>query len=64
MNGFIEVHFEKEPVLLNVDAIEQVQGSIIFLRTPAAHFEYNSPHVTCRESYDEIKLLIQEATNG
>lgn len=61
MKGFIEVHSDSV-VLLNVNAIEMVDGNYIYLRTPAAHFENDYPRIVCRESYEEIKRLIQEAT--
>lgn len=64
MKGFIEVHNQTGFVMLNINAIEQVHGSTIYLRTSTAHFENDYPRIKCRESYDEIKRLIQEATNG
>lgn len=63
MRGFIEVHSQIDTFLLNINAIEQVQESTIYLRTSVAYFETDYPCIKCKESYDEIKRLIREA-NG
>lgn len=62
MKGFIEVEMQKdnEKRLINIRHIEEVADNYIYLA-------FNSPnsieqdYVQCKETYEEIKLKIQNA---
>ena len=62
MSKFIEVHSEK-PHLINIDHIVEVIDNTIYtddFLPNATDF----PHCSCKESYEEIKQLIYNATRG
>ena len=71
MKGFIEVHCNKIPILINIDRISGVQDNVycrnhhectICLKSSILY--NNSPEcfITPDESYDEVKRMIEEAT--
>lgn len=71
MKGFIEVHCNKLPILININRISGVQDNVycrnhhecsIFLNDSALCEDESMECITPEESYDEIKRRIEEAT--
>ena len=71
MKGFIEVHCDKNPMLINIDRISGVRDDVyfknhhecsIFLNDSALCEDESMDCITLDESYDEIKRRIEEAT--
>ena len=71
MKGFIEVHCDKLPMLINIDRISGVQDDVyfknhhecsIFLNDNALCEDESMDCIVPDESYDEIKRRIEEAT--
>ena len=71
MKGFIEVHCDKLPILINIDRISGVRDDVyfknhhecsIFLNDSALCEDESMDCITLDESYDEIKRRIEEAT--
>lgn len=71
MKGFIEVHYNKLPRLINIDRISGVQDNVyfrnhhecgIFLNDSALFEDESMDCITPDESYDEVKKMIEEAT--
>lgn len=71
MKGFIEVHCDKLPILINIDRISGVQDNVycrnhhecsIFLNDSAFCEDESMDCITPDESYDEVKKKIEEAT--
>ena len=70
MNGFIEVHYNENPILINIDNIAGVEAgrysgchrgcTISFNRSIMCR---NLPldYITPYESYDAVKRMIEEA---
>ena len=71
MKGFIEVHCDRLPILINIDRISGVQDNVyarnrhecsIFLNDSALCEDESMDCIILDESYDEIKRRIEEAT--
>ncbi len=71
MKGFIEVHCDKNPMLINIDRISGVRDDVyfknhhecsIFLNDSALYEDESMDCIIPDESYDEIKRRIEEAT--
>lgn len=71
MRGFIEVHCNKLPILINIDRISGAQDNVyarnrhecsIFLNDSALCEDESMDCITPDESYDEVKKKIEEAT--
>ena len=71
MKGFIEVHCNKLPMLINIDRISGVQDNVycrnhhecsIFLNESALCDDESMDCITLDESYDEVVRKIEEAT--
>ena len=71
MKGFIEVHCNKLPILINIDRISGVQDNVycrnhhecsIFLNESALCDDESMDCITLDESYDEVVRKIEEAT--
>lgn len=71
MKVFIEVHCDKNPMLINIDRISGVRDDVyfknhhecsIFLNDGALCEDESMDCITPDESYDEIKRRIEEAT--
>ena len=71
MKGFIEVHCDKNPMLININRISGVQDNVyfnnhhecsIFLNDRALCEDYSMACITLDESYDEVVRKIEEAT--
>ena len=71
MKGFIEVHCDKLPMLINIDRISGVRDDVyfrnhyecsIFLNDSALCEDESMDCIVPDESYDEIKRRIEEAT--
>ena len=71
MKGFIEVHHNKNPMLINIDRISGVQDNVyarnrhecsIFLNDSALCEDESMDCITLDESYDEVVRKIEEAT--
>ena len=71
MKGFIEVHCDKKPILINIDRISGVQDNVyfknhhecsIFLNDSALCEDESMDCIIPDESYDEVKRRIEEAT--
>ena len=71
MKGFIEVHCEKNPMLINIDRISGVQDNVyfnnhhecsIFLNDSALCEDESMDCIIPEEPYDEVKRMIEEAT--
>ena len=71
MKGFIEVHCDKLPILINIDRISGVQDNVycrnqhectICLESSILCNDRPECLITPDESYDEIKRRIEEAT--
>ena len=71
MKGFIEVHCDKKPILINIDRISGVQDNVyarnrhecsILLNDSALCGDESMDCITPEESYDEVKRMIEEAT--
>ena len=71
MKGFIEVHCDKLPMLINIDRISGVGDDVyfnnhhecsIFLNDSALCEDESMDCIVPDESYDEIKRRIEEAT--
>ena len=71
MKGFIEVHCDKLPILINIDRISGVQDNVyarnrhecsIFLNDSALCEDESMDCITLDESYDEVVRKIEEAT--
>ena len=71
MKGFIEVHCDKKPMLINIDRISVVQDNVYFRNRHECRICLGSS-ILCNderddcinpdERYDEIKRRIEEAT--
>ena len=70
MKGFIEVHCNKLPMLINIDRISGVQDNVycrnqhectICLESSILCNDEPECLITPDESYDEIKRMIEEA---
>lgn len=71
MKGFIEVHCDKKPMLINIDRISGVQDNVYFrnqhecaICLESSILCNDNPEciITPDESYDEVKRRIEEAT--
>ena len=71
MRGFIEVHCDKLPRLINIDRISGVRDDVyfsnhhecsIFLNDSALCEDESMDFIIPDESYDEVKRKIEEAT--
>ena len=71
MKGFIEVHCNKLPILINIDRISGVQDNkycrryyecTICLSSSILCKGESKVNITPDESYDEVKRMIEEAT--
>ena len=71
MKGFIEVHCDKKPMLINIDRISGVHDNVYFRNQHECTICLESsilcngdPEclITPDKSYDEIKRRIEEAT--
>lgn len=70
MKGFIEVHCDKKPLLINIDRISGVQDNVyfknhhecsIFLNDSALCEDESMDCIVPDETYDEVKRKIEEA---
>lgn len=63
MKGFIEIHAtDGKTRLINIRHIVEVQGNCIYT-DDIPPFATDYPYVLCKESYEEIRDKIAEATN-
>lgn len=71
MKGFIEVHCDKLPILINIDRISGVQDNVYFrnqhecticLESSILCNDEPECLITPDESYDEVVRKIEEAT--
>ena len=71
MKGFIEVHCDKLPILINIDRISGVQDNVycrkrhecaICLESSVLRNDNPECIITPDESYDEVVRKIEEAT--
>ena len=70
MKGFIEVHCDKNPMLINIDRISGVRDDVyfnnhhecsIFLNDSALCEDESMDWIIPDETYDEVKRMIEEA---
>ena len=70
MKGFIAVHCDKNPILINIDRISGVQDNVyfnnhhecsIFLNDSALCEDESMDCIIPEEPYDEVKRMIEEA---
>lgn len=66
IKGFIEVHDadnDNNATLVNIRHITEVSGNFVYT-DDAISISTDFSHIRCKETYEEIKQKIKEATGG